>query len=55
MGFEEDLPMNRRRFGKTLVAVLACGAVPTPAGTAVAQNDTVRIEGKVAWISANEA
>jgi hypothetical protein len=46
--------MTRRRFGQTLVAVLTCGAIPTPARTAVAQNDTARIEGKVAWISANK-
>jgi hypothetical protein len=46
--------MTRRRFGQTLIAVLTCGAIPTPARTAVAQNDTVRIEGKVAWISANK-
>jgi hypothetical protein len=45
--------MNRQRFGTTLVAVLACGAMPIPARTAMAQ-DTVRIEGKVAWISAQK-
>jgi hypothetical protein len=46
--------MNRRRFGSTLVAVLACGGFPTPVRTVVAQDDTVQFLGKVAWISANK-
>jgi hypothetical protein len=45
--------MNRRRFGSTLVAVLACGGFPT-VRTVVAQDDTVQFLGKVAWISANK-
>jgi hypothetical protein len=47
--------MNRRRFGKTFAPVVfACAIFPALAGMGAAQDETVRIEGKVAWIAAEK-
>jgi hypothetical protein len=44
--------MNRRRSGTTFAAVCACALVLALARIGAAQDETVRIEGKVAWIAA---
>ena len=43
--------MNRRQFGRIVGAVLTFAIFPPLARGSAAQDDTVRIEGKVAWIS----
>jgi hypothetical protein len=46
--------MNRRGFGKAFAAVFACPIVLALARVGAAQDETVRVEGKVAWIAAKK-
>jgi hypothetical protein len=46
--------MNRRQFGTVLAALVAGPILPALARGAAAQDNMVRVEGKVAWIAAEK-